>query len=680
MSSSLPNQPSFNTGAIEQVKVMRSFYENAVISLQSELKILESDISKFESGFTYSQSETLQNHIIQAKTLESLKKDKRYYGLVLEALASGETELSDKALEEIKAQVLDEQNEVNRARVMEIQGIEIDQDVESLRTQLKPVYRVFSTLVHPDSEGVTDSSEFKKAYLSLQQYYNSDSISGVAAFQTKIIPMFINIVEAKLKSSELSSLDKADSEYYENIRVGIKTLVEQDKVEVQTSLIKSLPGGKVPDDLKTNEDLYMETIKLDETKKELQMILKLLQEGKSMIEIDEMMGNEQLVENSFQNDIDKLTEEVGVLREQVEALRQKNNQANIDRLNTLIYPTENVDSSAMTLVPKPADELQTVESGLSLENGIEQDKKDWEKARVVMDRFFTDIENGVFDISENPESDYYKTLIINDKKFNLVTNKTYGNLFMSDYVTSDSLNIRSINKFEGIILEPTGHDFKFYSNSDYYVEKEKNKDVSWDENHEKTFVEAFNECKLKLKKFGLDLDQLYGDGSTSQIESLEMAKPADNQLEKTDKWNPKNFEQTMVALQELEKTLANIPGVLDETFGNFRHITIQQKRRLPKGEDIRGIKIEFLTESDTFAGISVQTRENMDVVCETSDFYKSGSNIKNMNLDCKTFQEIFIIDFSGEKYDEFQKDTAFPQIFRTLKRELIRFGVDLDSI
>jgi chromosome segregation ATPase len=216
MSLDQPSQPNFSSSALESTKVMKAMYEAGLRLIQEDIKDLVEQIQQKMSGFTYKESETVNNIVHQESQLTSLKKEQRYLTLLLEALSKSGAEISDEEYEAIRMQVLDEQNEELRAQTIQMQGLEIDQDVEELRTKVKPVYREFSTLLHPDTNPQADKT-YEQAFANLQQYYNSDNILGVGAFVSKIISKFITITEAILKTKTLSDIDKYDPEYYEKL-------------------------------------------------------------------------------------------------------------------------------------------------------------------------------------------------------------------------------------------------------------------------------------------------------------------------------------------------------------------------------------------------------------------------------------------------------------------------------
>jgi hypothetical protein len=148
-----------------------------------------------------------------------------------------------------------------------------------MRTELKPVWKYIASLIHPDLH-TEDTEIFKNAFTTLENFYNSDQISGVSALKTKVIPNIITTIEGKLtiKSEDgeinpftlLSDLDKNSSDYYSSLVSTLKEISQEselDKQTIVTSILTVLQPHSVPDNLKTNEDLYLETLRLDAKKR-----------------------------------------------------------------------------------------------------------------------------------------------------------------------------------------------------------------------------------------------------------------------------------------------------------------------------------------------------------------------------------------------------------------------------
>jgi hypothetical protein len=708
MSQTGPSTPgfNFNPGALEHAKAMRSFYETSLRYLQAEIKDLEAQIKDKMKDFSFNESETIRNSVDQYRKLTALEKEQRYLQLVLEELNLNDGELSEEAHERIRLEVLDEQNDALRDKTIQTQGLDLDQDVEVLRTSLKPTYLVFSSLIHPDMNQDVDKDTAKiysQAFANLQQFYNSDNILGVGAFKSKIIPKFIQVLEAKLKINSLSSIDQETPEYYENLKKEIKSLMstsDSTKDNVRTTLIKALTLGQVPADLKTNEDLYLETIKLQETKKELELILNAINEGKTELEINEMLGSQKTLDTAKEIEIQQLELENQKLKDEIATVRAKFQKEKVDKLNQSLYPQ---DTLTIPVQPNQDQNLVVPESDLSLENQIEKDKKDWEKAKVVLGKFTEDLIDGRFGIPTHQNGRYFVAI----KGYILSIIPSEGKIFFNNFKTNEYLNLSTGNSFDDTSIVSLNMDTR-YINEQYQTSIKTDKNIQFSNYHTVSFSTAFESVKKDLQRvFGIDIDELYGNGnplegdatkSTDKIKPKvgmlarikQIIKPKANQAEtkpelvvssaenslemKKNKWNPTNMEEAMACIKELQGVIEKASGVIKSKNSYEYQSSEEDEYLLQTKNKALSIKFRFLSTNN---GIHLQTQAIHNSFTDVYSYRRKDytSNIRNLSIGYFG-NDLDVYDFDKE----YSNEDSIGKVFNSLKNTLKEFGVDLDNI
>jgi hypothetical protein len=701
-------EPNFNVSAIEQVKVMRSFYENAIKSLKVDIAVLESTIKKTFKEFSISESEQFGEKMKLIENIMLLKKEKLFLELSLEQLNAKGAELSDEEIANIQATVLEQTNEEHRKEISDLQGIELDQNVEDLRESLKPIYRYIAKIIHPDLHNENEK-EFRNAFQVFSNFYDSNQITGISAISNKIIPNIITIIESKLstdsaKFTQLSQIDVNQPEYYQLLVDELKSIASQsetDKDIIVTSILTVLQPHSVPDNLKTNEDLYLETLQLEEKKKQLNRVIDLIKQNKSHDEIMQSLGMDTAEVDSYKLEIENLSAEIEELQDKVAEKNHTIKKSTVDSLNNLY------NNSALVQTPTPSQEISSSkqESELSVENQIEKDKQDYEKAKVVIKRFIEDIENGRWETRERDGDPFFNIDMKTDLGwFGYDLNKDYTEVkILNRAIHHFPLNLQMRNDFKKAFV----HSFidKKYNNSGYYRDLNTINGISWEYYHSGTFEEVYSLCKAELKEYvGIDLDELYGVDGTKNLDSVESAKfdnqqksneklglvtaKHENQIEKRDKWNPKNFEETLQAVKELEKAAEKIPGVIVKK-NKFQNKYFFQ---VIKNNKLNTLEIAFYTKTGEFVhgkGIS-STYRTFNTKTKFSDFsspsyYKTLTRNDGLLLESDE-EYVSLCNFEGSIYqsyvksDEANPDFNGPLVFQSLKKKLKVFGINLDSM
>jgi hypothetical protein len=704
-------QPNFNVSSIEQVKVMRSFYENAIKSLKMDIAVLEGQIKKVFKDFSFEESQVFMVKMQLTQEMVMLQKEKRFLELCLELLQQKGTELTEEEIEAIQAQVLDEQNEEHRNEIFNLQGVEQNQSVEEMRRELKPVWKYVASLIHPDLH-TEDTEIFKNAFTTLENFYNSYQISGVSALKTKIIPNIITTIEGKLsKKSEdgeinpfttLSDLDKNSSDYYSSLVSKLRDISQESELVKQTivtSILTVLQPHSVPDNLKTNEDLYLETLRLDAKKKELERVIDLIKQDKTQKEVMEELGldRDDIGLEVMKMDVKNLHGEVEVLRERIVKQKETNSKQTVNKLNGLLK----VDIYEETTIVQPANE-----SELSLENQIEKDKQIYEKAKVVIKRFIEDIKAGRWETRKKKGIYYF----IQEMKTDLgwmsyIHYKGAAELTFWNRENNDlSLSLRMGNDFKKAFVQ--SFEDKKYNNTGYYATLNTDYEESWEYYHTGTFEEVYSQCKAELKEYaGIDLDELYGVDGTKNLDSAESAKfdnqqksnekpglvtaKHENQIEKRDKWNPKNLEETLQAIKELKKVIEKMDGVVKGAYYSNTGYFLQKIQ----GNQLEVLQVMFMKDMIPNLGtdgitsshrIFLDTQKFTDF--QNPAYYKKSIYNKGLMMNVNTDKKQFTLsdgfenscEFFVEDFETAKPDKNGPLVFQSLKNKLKEFGVDLD--
>jgi hypothetical protein len=314
------------------------------------------------------------------------------------------------------------------------------------------------------------------------------------------------------------------------------------------------------------------------------------------------------------------------------------------------------NSSQIVAINQAPDELQKQETALSLENHIEKDKQDWQKAKTVLDRFRRDLMEGRFGVVTSNE-DYFSSGLC---YYNL---NIKGQNFKFN-ASEDEIIIKLKRPKEVSIFLRDG-----FENSSLFSLKDHS--YSGGASNKFTFQELFTQIKSEIKEYaGIDLDALYGDGSEPVIDQVEskpglVASPAESGMEKQhDVWNPRNMGEAMICIQELKSVLDNVPGVIKEHANNSYVLQTNDK----------AIIIEFINDYSENM-VQVQTRNIQSYIKDHDAFYHQSTidSVQNLNIGYLS-NNIFINDFDENGLTE----ESVSKVFQSLKNKLKEFGLDLD--
>jgi hypothetical protein len=375
----------------------------------------------------------------------------------------------------------------------------------------------------------------------------------------------------------------------------------------------------------------------------------------------------QNISKQLDDELDALRNEKVELEKVLEGLKIKDIEQPKDSSDSMVKVIHEVNSKK---IEQPSGEL-------SLENQMEKDKKDWEKAKRIMDRFLKDIEKNVFGW-EVKHSNYENVFLINGN-IKLRYNKNITQCIISEINYGYKSHVM---KFENDFKEchiSLGHNDEIkYSNVDYYRNLGSRYDQGYDYNHNCTFSEAWSESKNIIKKhLGVDLDSLYGDGSEEYArnrvefgDSKISAGNSENKIEKRDIWNPKNFEETMEAVKELEEVIKNL------TFVKVKHdfgyeIFLDKKNKL-------NIKFQNYNHNNGNCGVGVFVDFLYFYDAKKSKHFSILKLQQNNQPYLYTIGEQEIVTALDEENG--MPNINAPIVFQKLKNKLKEFGIDLDAM
>jgi hypothetical protein len=381
----------------------------------------------------------------------------------------------------------------------------------------------------------------------------------------------------------------------------------------------------------------------------------------------------QNISKQLDDELDALRNEKVELEKVLEGLKIKD----------IEQPKDSSDSMVKVIHEVNFKKIEQPSGELSLENQIEIDRKDWEKAKRVMDKFLKDIEKNTFgwEIKRTLLGDVY--IINSDIRLDVSTQSSkLAILEVIDGFKRHTINLS--NEFNKCFIN-IGHNNDIeYNNSNYYRNLGSEYDQDYGYHHNCTFAEAWAESKNIIKKYlGIDLDELYGEGD-KKFDQYKVEKPlqpsnisgmakhqsfdsfdqkVENNIEKRDIWNPRNFEETMVAVKELESIVKTSPNF---TSDGYRY-TIHS----PAGD----ARINFQNYNNPYTN-------SCGVFFKSSDFY-----IDLIKLE-KQYSETLYKCFSSKSSNIYGLDSesiALPDIngpktFQLLKNKLKEFGVYLDEM
>jgi hypothetical protein len=150
---------------------------------------------------------------------------------------------------------------------------------------------------------------------------------------------------------------------------------------------------------------------------------------------------------------------------------------------------------------------------------ISNDRKNYEQAKVVFDKFLEDIKNGIFGWDKNKDS--HGTIYLFESNINLMNiriDENKGSYFwFSVYNKLKHKNYREYeldmtipDKFEEVEMR-TLVSYNLYINEWYYRNFEKFS-LDWDFYHNSTFKVYWRVGKRHIKKYlNIDLDERYGE-------------------------------------------------------------------------------------------------------------------------------------------------------------------------
>jgi hypothetical protein len=358
----------------------------------------------------------------------------------------------------------------------------------------------------------------------------------------------------------------------------------------------------------------------------------------------------QSISKQLDDELDMLRDEKDELEKVLEGLKMEDIEQSEDISNSIVTVKNEVNS----------EQLEQPTGELSLENQIEKDRKDWEKAKRVMEKFLKDILEGTFGkLSNNTVyiDDMYIHVNLNNKKIDFL--KTQNRRL--------DLTLQIGEAFDSVQLRSNYPDNLSNIYNQFY--QQMFPDTEWEYYHSDTFEKVWNYCKANIKDLvKIDLDELYGDGSedANNGDSKISATKTENKLEKRDIWNPRNFEETMVAVKELEVVIKNHPLFEPDSFNQC--IISKKQSKYTQNLRFRFSKTDIGMQATVF---STKTDWNLT---QAPEYAWIGFHERENTYHAKGFGEIDTnTNVDAQKVDA-------PKFFQSLKNKLKEFGIDLDAM
>jgi hypothetical protein len=513
-------------------------------------------------------------------------------------------------------------------------------------------------------------------------------------FEISKLERQIELQNPELSISDVSKIsediaEKAQRErekYFETKKITVLTLEQQAKLkemfraiarllhtdtnhDIDSAFITQLGEYKATDNIEMIERLYIELV---EKNSDPAVVFDLIKKEPTSNDLNQDIINYQnkvtelekfkdfLVSTRSYNS-ESFSEIVYDLEKELNNLRDK--KAELEKQFEEILSSKEVVSIGSFLISTAQDmsEFGRSEAHLNQENKMEKDNLDWEKAKTQMSRFISDMRDGVYDFKHIDKDIYSITWAGTTTKF-AFDDKARLQFFF------DKKNMN------GVVISLTdslGDAYLSSMQTHFYHPKHPEKSTG-------TFAEVFGQIKSEIKEnAGIDLDKLYGDTTISTTDMTVAAKDlatnkSENSIEKKkDIWNPTNMRETQEAVKALDGVIKTWAGI-----GSGRDS--EGVYKLAK-EGVKGQLSITISQDPKFVTLITATRgtsEFSDNEFKISEYIPSGrrNTAKKFEIICKDERVYTYTD------DRTEVDECGPVTFQSIKKELKKFGLDLDNI